>query len=204
MPRPSKKQDVLEAAATLFADYGFDAISVRDIAEKAGIRSASVYRHFPSKQDLFDAVLHWVCDNLSGSREGLLHSDMSSEQKLKGFVYATFNDHESRPIHRKILQRALIDEHQDVLETLVHRIYADQHYKIVDMIRAVDPSADPYFALYSILALSLGYIHMRPLQQIIRHLTSTERDPMFLTNVTLNMVIPHIKWGDVSLPGADG
>lgn len=199
MPRRSKKQDLLEAAAKLFADRGFDAITVRDIAEKAGIRSASVYRHYPSKRDLFEAVLHWICDDSSGSREGFLRSDLPNEQKLKGFVYATFREHEDRPIRRKILQRALLDEDKFVLETLVHRIYADQQIVIVEIVRKIEPAGDPYFLLYSLIALSLGYLHIRPLQHIIRHLTSAERDPHYLTNVTLKMVFPNQDWAAVPL-----
>jgi AcrR family transcriptional regulator len=47
------QRNVLQAALVLFADKGFPASSIRDIAEEAGMRSASLYAHFASK----DAIL---------------------------------------------------------------------------------------------------------------------------------------------------
>jgi TetR/AcrR family acrAB operon transcriptional repressor len=47
----------LDAAARLFARYGFDKTSVDDIAREAGVSKGAVYLHFPSKDALFDATL---------------------------------------------------------------------------------------------------------------------------------------------------
>jgi AcrR family transcriptional regulator len=49
----SGQRNVLQAALVLFADKGFPASSIRDIAQEAGMRSASLYAHFASK----DAIL---------------------------------------------------------------------------------------------------------------------------------------------------
>ena len=51
------KEDVLIAALNLFAEKGFDGVSVRDIAEEVGIRQSSLYKHYESKQDIFDNIL---------------------------------------------------------------------------------------------------------------------------------------------------
>jgi AcrR family transcriptional regulator len=52
----SRRETVLEAAAELFAAKGFDGVSMRDIAKRAGMLSGSLYYHFPSKDDLFAEV----------------------------------------------------------------------------------------------------------------------------------------------------
>ena len=51
------KEDILLAALQLFADKGYDGVSVRDIAEVVGIRQSSLYKHYESKQDIFDNIL---------------------------------------------------------------------------------------------------------------------------------------------------
>ena len=51
------KEDILIAALNLFAEKGFDGVSVRDIAEEVGIRQSSLYKHYESKQDIFDNIL---------------------------------------------------------------------------------------------------------------------------------------------------
>lgn len=47
---------LLDAACDLIAEAGTDDISARDIADRAGVSSATLYRHFPSKQALIDAI----------------------------------------------------------------------------------------------------------------------------------------------------
>ncbi|MEV7043045.1 TetR family transcriptional regulator [Amycolatopsis sp. NPDC051061] len=48
---------LLDAAAKLFAERGFDRTTVRDIAGQAGVNQALLFRYFGSKDALFEAVL---------------------------------------------------------------------------------------------------------------------------------------------------
>jgi AcrR family transcriptional regulator len=59
MLRSDAKQNrmlLLDAACDLIAQVGTDEISARDIADRAGVSSATLYRHFPSKQALVDGI----------------------------------------------------------------------------------------------------------------------------------------------------
>lgn len=56
---PLKTADrILHSATECFAEKGFDGTSLRDIASKVGIREPSIYRHFKSKEELYQQVLH--------------------------------------------------------------------------------------------------------------------------------------------------
>jgi AcrR family transcriptional regulator len=55
--RADTRERLLAAAAQLFADHGFDAVSVDAVAEAAGRTSGAVYDHFGSKQGLLLALL---------------------------------------------------------------------------------------------------------------------------------------------------
>ncbi|MEU1370883.1 TetR family transcriptional regulator [Streptomyces sp. NPDC005803] len=46
------RQDITTAALKLFAEQGYDATTVEQIARAAGLSSATVFRHFPSKEDI--------------------------------------------------------------------------------------------------------------------------------------------------------
>lgn len=50
------KEIILEKALTLFSQKGFDSTTVRDIAKDAGITQSSIYKHYSSKNDIFDAI----------------------------------------------------------------------------------------------------------------------------------------------------
>jgi AcrR family transcriptional regulator len=50
---PETRARIAEAAATLFLEHGFDAVTVARIAKAAGVSSVTVFTHFPRKEDLF-------------------------------------------------------------------------------------------------------------------------------------------------------
>ncbi|MFS3136640.1 TetR/AcrR family transcriptional regulator [Gluconacetobacter sacchari] len=52
-PNPERRQEILEIAAKLFAEYGYKATSIREIAERAGMMGGSLYYHIRSKEALF-------------------------------------------------------------------------------------------------------------------------------------------------------
>lgn len=53
----STRDKIMLEAAILFAENGYAAVSVRDIAERVQIRSSSIYNHFESKEALFNAIV---------------------------------------------------------------------------------------------------------------------------------------------------
>ena len=49
MKQENTRQRILNAALELFAQYGYEAVSVGQIAEAVGIKAPSLYKHFKSK-----------------------------------------------------------------------------------------------------------------------------------------------------------
>lgn len=60
----STKDKILEKATELFAERGFDAVSIRDITRAIGLNEASLYNHYKSKANLFEIVLKRLDDTL--------------------------------------------------------------------------------------------------------------------------------------------
>lgn len=56
----STKERILLAAVMLFAERGYAAVSVRDIADRVSIKPASLYNHFESKEVLFDTIIETI------------------------------------------------------------------------------------------------------------------------------------------------
>ena len=57
--RQNKKSLIIEAAARVFANRGYNSTLIADIAREAGIGKGTIYEYFPSKVDLFFAVFKW-------------------------------------------------------------------------------------------------------------------------------------------------
>lgn len=62
MERNNTKQEILDAALNLFSVQGYEATSISQIADAVGIRKASMYSHFGSKQEILDALVRDVLE----------------------------------------------------------------------------------------------------------------------------------------------
>jgi AcrR family transcriptional regulator len=66
-PRPGRPRSaaadeaILAATVDLFADLGFDGVSIEAVAERAGVAKSTVYRRYPTKIDLVIASWHHCC-----------------------------------------------------------------------------------------------------------------------------------------------
>lgn len=57
LPGPVRKANIIRSAASLFAEKGFNGTKTREIALRAGVSEALIFKHFPSKEDLYAAIL---------------------------------------------------------------------------------------------------------------------------------------------------
>lgn len=65
------KERITEEALTLFAEKGYKGTSVKNIADAVGIKDASLYNHFKSKQEIFDSIVELIMTHISGLSETL-------------------------------------------------------------------------------------------------------------------------------------
>lgn len=74
MAKISRKTTILDAAEALFAERGFDGVSMRLIADAAPVGLGLLTHHFPSKDDLFEAVMARRVDTLNEKRRSALQA----------------------------------------------------------------------------------------------------------------------------------
>jgi len=64
----ARKEEILTQAARLFADRGYDKTDTTLLAETVGVGKGTIYRHFPSKRELFlaaaDRVMRMLCQRI--------------------------------------------------------------------------------------------------------------------------------------------
>jgi AcrR family transcriptional regulator len=81
----SARKRVLTAAETLFRQRGYNVVTMRDIAEEVGIRQASLYYHFPTKEQLFITVIEQVFER---HRNGLQQVIKEAGSDLRSQLHA--------------------------------------------------------------------------------------------------------------------
>src|ERR1700735_5679916 len=71
-------QALLSAAAAAFTEHGADDVSLEEVARRAGVGIGTLYRHFPTRQALLEAVYRDQVEGLCARAEELLASDSPS------------------------------------------------------------------------------------------------------------------------------
>jgi TetR/AcrR family transcriptional regulator, cholesterol catabolism regulator len=93
---PTRRDELLELAATMFAERGLRATTVRDIADSAGILSGSLYHHFSSKEQMVDELLRGFLDWLFSRYQEIVATEPNPLERLKGLFMASFEAIEDR------------------------------------------------------------------------------------------------------------
>ena len=90
-PQPDSAHRILEAALTLFAEKGFEATSIREICEAAGIARPSLYYFYESKEGLYRAAIEQVmrrCDERAKEARGRATTFREGMQFIARSVFA--------------------------------------------------------------------------------------------------------------------
>jgi len=78
----AQRERILDAARALFASRGFDAVTMGDVAEEAGVVRATVFNHFGSKAGLVEAITEGVLDAWAGLLDNALADETTSTPTL--------------------------------------------------------------------------------------------------------------------------
>src|SRR5258707_13659555 len=85
--RPTDTRDrVLQVAQALFAERGYRGTSLRDIAKRIGIKAPSLLHHFPSKQQLYLAVLDKMFESLEDAANAIAWGKGSRQEGMRQAV----------------------------------------------------------------------------------------------------------------------
>jgi AcrR family transcriptional regulator len=84
--KASKKDLIVQKAASMFREKGFPATSMRDLAESVGIEAASLYNHIQSKSEILQQIIFRISDDCNQHMEELDNSDASSLKKVESII----------------------------------------------------------------------------------------------------------------------
>ena len=90
LPRRERRAQLLASALEVFVAQGYHAAAMDDIAERAGVSKPVLYQHFPSKLELYLALLDTACDQvIAGCREAL-ESTHDNKQRVAAAIDAFY------------------------------------------------------------------------------------------------------------------
>lgn len=91
MPRNERRLQLMESASSVFVARGYHAAGMDEIAEAAGVSKPVLYQHFPSKLDLYMAVLTRHVDRMVNGVRQALRSTTDNRKRVRAAVEAFFD-----------------------------------------------------------------------------------------------------------------
>jgi TetR/AcrR family transcriptional regulator, cholesterol catabolism regulator len=162
-PPRRRKVEVIEAAARVFNEKGYESTSIQDIAEAVGILKGSVYYYIDSKEDLLNEILKGVHDDALENMRKVERMDGDALQKIRAFVtsHVTFNAenltkmgvffHDFRSLSTE--RRAEVIEARDIFDTLLRSLIREGQVQ-----KLICPDVDPKTASFAVMG-SLNWIY---------------------------------------------
>jgi AcrR family transcriptional regulator len=125
----TSRERLLDAAEELFADYGFNGVSVRQIVEAAKVNLGAIPYHFGTKENLFKEVIYRRAVPLQKEREARMRSLTDSDKKpqleevLWALLEPLFRTSHENDSFRRLMGRASMDPTPQVRK-LMAEIYS--------------------------------------------------------------------------------
>lgn len=108
-PVSETKAAILKAALKRFADHGYSAVSLNDIAEDVGIKKPSILHHFSSKEALYRAVILDEFSDWVFLMSDAIGSDLKGWEQVEKMLRAAFTFFEQHPYFVRIARREALD-----------------------------------------------------------------------------------------------
>ncbi len=106
-----RKREIIETAFNLFVQNGYERTSVQQIIDTLGISKGTFYHHFKSKDDLLDAVISDILEDVASEINRIANSDKDAVTKLIE-IYGVFRGKE------------------DALKLILAELYRDTNLKM--------------------------------------------------------------------------
>jgi TetR/AcrR family transcriptional regulator len=101
---------VLQVAQQLFAERGYRGTSLRDIAKRIGIKAPSLLHHFPSKQQLYVAVLDRMFQSIEDAANAIAWAKENRQERMRQAITDAIDFMVARPDFVRLLWMEMADE----------------------------------------------------------------------------------------------
>jgi len=156
---------ILDAAEDLFAEKGYSATSLGDVADRVGIRSPSLYNHFRNKEALYSAVLERLLEDFSAPMAELRGSAITRERIYK-WLETIVRMHHERPNLARLLQHAALSGGPQT-NALIERLFSPMFEQSQSADSGVSfPGMEAELQPWAVMALNnmvMSYITMAPM-----------------------------------------
>lgn len=170
LPAAQRREQLLDTAAKVFADYGYAGATTAELAKAAGVTEPIIYRHFASKRDLFIALIDRTGDETIRLWEKHLADAPDPAERLRRLIGANPMVTTKGAAAYRVIVQAMMEIHDDaILAALKRHMQALHRFLQDEVVRAQDlghvsKRFSPEITGWLLLHLGLGYGVLAPLE----------------------------------------
>ena len=169
----SGEKAILQAAEHLFAEKGFDAVSMSAIARLANTSKPNIYHHFRNKSELYLAVMKAAVHRSSVLLDTLEHAPGSFSQHLSEFSAGQLTNILSHSRATQLILRETLSGGSQRGQEIAKHVVNEVFERLVDMIRhgqqqkEFRDEIDPALAAFIVVAANMFFFQASPIMQHI-------------------------------------
>lgn len=163
MKRDERREQLLDTAASLFAERGYSGATTALLADAAGVTEPIIYRHFKSKKDLFIALIQRTGEQTIQTWKAQLADAPDAAERLRRLIGANpMVMDQGRGVYRVIVQAMTETSEREIHAALQEHIVALHRFLAEQVVEAqamgvVGKSFSPEITAWLLLHLGLGY-----------------------------------------------
>ena len=161
------QERLLQIAAKLFADKGYAGVSMRAIANAAGITQAAIYHHFANKEALYFAAVRHLHEDISAELTSGLSTSAPAEERFALLVAQMLSRLDAEEDFRHIYFRELLEGDQHRLRELVTNVFSGVSTLIEHLLEELAPAQDSHLLLLSLTWLVVHHLEARKLSALL-------------------------------------
>lgn len=145
--KPNRRQQILETLARELETHPGSRITTAGLARAVGVSEAALYRHFPSKAKMFEALIDFAEDSLFGLINKILSQEVGVADRCEKILQVLLGFTERNPgITRILLGEALVGEN-DRLRNRVAQLFERIRTQLRQVLREANLSDGPRAAI---------------------------------------------------------
>lgn len=198
-PAPDATGRILAAAKDLFAEAGFDAVSMNAIAERAGVSKANVFHHFKSKNALYLEVLKTACGESRPHIDQLGSGSGTLVERLRDFSQSHLANILRDEKISRLIQRDLVENGPQRGKEFAEQVFGQNFARLVEILRTgqkkgeLRKGIDPAMLATLLIGADVFFFQSR---EVLRHLPDVgftdapESYSTMLVDILLHGILP--------------
>lgn len=160
MSSPEPREEILSAAAQLFATYGYDAVSMRQVAGAVGMSQANLYHHFQGKEELIRKSLEHAFAQKASAIVFALEGVQGRNERLDAVVDCLLGLLADDRVFFRLFVRELVDGDGARLKTLANSVLERPFLIISELGGRQKGQESQFLTAVSIIGIIIGHVQL--------------------------------------------